>query len=127
MPAKNPEDICRLFQQFMAAGDVESVVSLYDHDVVFLNQAGEVIKGRERLKWELTPLASMSPRFDFTIKQIIQTDDIALMHTKWTMSGPQPIKTYAIEVARRQPGGTWCWLIGDPFTVGKHCGRDDSA
>ena len=24
---------------------------------------------------------------------------------------------YAIEVARRQPDGTWRWLIGDPFTL----------
>jgi hypothetical protein len=30
---------------------------------------------------------------------------------------PQPMSGYAIEVARRQPDGTWRWLIGDPFTV----------
>lgn len=47
MPAKTPEDICRLFQQSMAAGDLESVLSIYDPDVVFLNQAGEIIKGLE--------------------------------------------------------------------------------
>jgi len=27
---------------------------------------------------------------------------------------------HAIEVARRQADGTWRWLIGDPFTVGRH-------
>jgi hypothetical protein len=26
---------------------------------------------------------------------------------------------YEIEVARRQPDGTWGWLIGDPFTIGR--------
>jgi hypothetical protein len=26
---------------------------------------------------------------------------------------------HAVEVARRQPDGTWRWLIGDPFTAGK--------
>jgi hypothetical protein len=41
------------------------------------------------------------------------------MHTKWKISSPQEMSLYAIEVARRQPDGTWCWLIGDPFTVGK--------
>jgi hypothetical protein len=29
---------------------------------------------------------------------------------------------YAIEVARRQADGTWRWLIGDPYTVGKEFG-----
>jgi hypothetical protein len=27
---------------------------------------------------------------------------------------------YAIEVARRQRDGTWRWLIGDPFMVGRN-------
>jgi hypothetical protein len=27
------------------------------------------------------------------------------------------MSVHAIEVARRQPDGTWYWLIGDPFTV----------
>jgi hypothetical protein len=40
------------------------------------------------------------------------------MHTRWKVSSPQQMSVYAIEVARREPDGTWCWLIGDPFTVG---------
>lgn len=47
MPAKSPEDICRLFQQAMAEGDLESVLSVYDPEAVFLNQSGEVTKSRE--------------------------------------------------------------------------------
>jgi ketosteroid isomerase-like protein len=57
--------------------------------------------------------------FDFNIKRVIQSGDIALMHTEWKVSSPQPMSVYAIEVARRQPDGTWRWLIGDPFTVGR--------
>jgi len=118
----SPEETCHLFQQFMAEGDLDSVMSLYDPEAVFLNQSREVTKGRHDLREELAPLAAMKARFDFTIKQLIQTGEIALMHTEWTVSGPQPMKVYAIEVARRQPDGTWCWLIGDPFTVGREHG-----
>jgi ketosteroid isomerase-like protein len=122
MPANSPEDICRLFQQGMAAGDLDSVLSVYDPEAVFLNQSRDVTKGREGLRRELASLAAMRARFDFTIKQVIEAGDIALMHTEWTVSGPQPMQVYAIEVARRQPDGTWCWLIGDPFTVGREVG-----
>lgn len=118
MPAKNPEEICRLFQQYMAAGDLDSVLSVYDPEAVFLNQSGEVKKG-EGLKEELARSAEAKAQFDFVIKQIIQADNIALMHTEWKVSAPQPMSVYAIEVARRQPDGTWRWLIGDPFTAGK--------
>ena len=119
MSAKSPEEICRLFQQYMATGDLDSLLSLYDAEAVFLNQSGEVKKGEAGLREVLVPLATARARFDYTIRQIIQSGDIALMRTDWQVSSPQPMSSYAIEVARRQPDGTWRWLIGDPFTVGR--------
>ena len=120
MPANSPEDICRLFQQSMAAGDLDAVLSVFDPEVVLVNQSGEVTQGRDGLRQELAPFAAMKTRFAFTIKQVIQSGDIALMHTEWQVSFPMPMSVYAIAVARRQPDGTWRWLIGDPFTVGQH-------
>lgn len=120
MPAKSPEEICRLFQQYMAEGDIDSLLSVYDSEAVILNQSGEVKKGKEGLREQLAPLAIEKANFDFSIKQVIQSGDIALMHTEWKVSSPQQLSVYAIEVARRQPDGTWRWLIGDPFTIGKH-------
>lgn len=119
MSAMSPEEICRLFQQYMAEGDIDSVLSVYDPAAVFLNQSGEVKKGGEALRQELAPFAAVKAIFDYNIKQVIQAGEIALMHTQWTVSAPQPMSVYAIEVARRQPDGTWRWLIGDPFTVGR--------
>jgi ketosteroid isomerase-like protein len=119
MPANRPEEICRLFQQYMREGDIDSVLTLYDPEAVFLNQSGEVKKGGEALRQEVAPLAAIKAIFDFSIKQVIQSGDIALMHTAWKVSSPQPMSLYAIEVARRQPDSTWRWLIGDPFTVGR--------
>ena len=119
MPAKSPEEICRLFQQYMAEGDIESLLSIYDPEAVFLNQSGEVKKGRQGLRQELAPLAAAKVVFGFNVKQVIQSGDIALMHTQWHVSSPRPMSVYPIEVARRQPDGTWCWLIGDPFTVSR--------
>jgi ketosteroid isomerase-like protein len=103
----------------MAKGDVESLLTIYDPEAVFLNQAGQIKQGPEGLRAELAPLANAKAAFDFRIKQVIQSGDIALMHTEWQVSAPQQMSVYAIEVARRQPDGSWRWLIGDPFTVGK--------
>jgi len=118
MPAKSPEEICRLFQQYMAEGDIESLLSIYDPEAVFLTQSGELKRG-QGLREQLASFAAAKAQFDFNIKQVIQSGDIALMHTDWKVSSPQQMFVYAIEVARRQPDGTWRWLIGDPFTVGR--------
>src|SRR5215813_1080318 len=127
MPAKNPEEICSLFKQYMAAGDIEGVLSVYDPEIVFLNQTREVVKGKQELKQELGPSAAARARFDFNITQVVQSGDIALMHTQWNISGPEEISLYAIEVARLQPDGTWRWLIGDPFTVGRQMAAQTAA
>jgi ketosteroid isomerase-like protein len=118
MPANSPEEICRLFQQYVREGNLDLVFALYDPEAVLLNQAGEVKSGDE-LKQELATFAATKTLFDFSIKQVIQSGGIAPMHTKWKVSSPNEISMYAIEVARRQPDGTWRWLIGDPFTVGR--------
>lgn len=106
MPAKSPEEICELFQQYMAEGDVDSLLSLYDPEAAFLNRSGEVKRGRQGLRQELTHFASAKATFNFDIKQIIRSGDIALMHTKWKITSPEKISVYAIEVARRQPDDT---------------------
>ena len=120
MAAKSPEGICELFQRYMAAGNLEGLLSLYDTEAVFLNQAHEIKRGHGELRPELARMAGAKARFEFKILQVIRSGDVALMHTDWKVLSPEPMRVYAIEVARRSADGTWRWLIGDPFTVSRH-------
>jgi len=119
MPAQSPEEICRLFQRYMREGDIDSVMTLYDREAVFLNQAGQVRRGPAELREELSPLAASRAIFEFENRRVVRAHDLALMHTRWTVtSSRRQLQLHAIEVARRQPDGSWRWVIGDPFTVG---------
>src|SRR5262245_50272337 len=80
--ADSPKEICRLFQQYMREGDLDSVLTLYDPDAVFLDEAGETKQGAE-LRTVLAPLAAERSSFAYQVKQIVQADDLALMHTIW--------------------------------------------
>src|SRR5262245_4457901 len=114
MPAKSPEEICRLFQKYMAEGNIDLVLSVYDSEAVFLDQYGDVKSGAA-LRRELAEFAAAKATFDFNIRQIVQSGDIALIHTDWKVSSPpKQMSVHAVEVARRQPDSTWRWLIGDP-------------
>jgi uncharacterized protein (TIGR02246 family) len=85
----SPEDICRLFTQYMQEGDIEKVLSVYDAECVFLNRSGETRRGKEQLRQELAPFAAAKTVFDFEINQVVRAGDIALMHTRWNISAPQ--------------------------------------
>ena len=105
MPAQMPEEICSLFKRYMAEGDLESLLNIYDAEAVFLNESGEVKKGKKEIKEQLAPMAAAKATSDFYIKQVIRSGEIALMHTKWKVSWHQSRSVYAIEVARRPPDG----------------------
>jgi SnoaL-like domain len=76
MPARSPEEICRLFERYMAEGDIEAVLSLYDPRAVFLNEAAEVTSGRQHLREQLAPLVAAKARFEFDIRTIyVLVDD----------------------------------------------------
>jgi hypothetical protein len=64
MPAKDPEEICHLFKQYMAEGDIESLLSIYDPEIAFLNQADEVKQGKSELREELALL--LPPKLSLT-------------------------------------------------------------
>jgi ketosteroid isomerase-like protein len=51
-------------------------------------------------------------------EKVILAGDIALTHSRWSMTTPSPMGGRAVEVARRQPDGTWLYVIDDPFTLG---------
>ena len=127
MSARSPEQICRLFQQFMAEGDVESLLNLYEPEAVILSRTREAQRGRLGLRQQLAPKAAAKINFTFRIDPVIQSGDIVLMHPYWTASKPEPIAEHAVEVARRQPDGSWRWVIGDPFTVGRLSARANEA
>jgi hypothetical protein len=58
MLPKTPEEICRLFRQYITEGNIDSVLSVYEPEVAFLNQAGEVKRGEQELRAELVPFAA---------------------------------------------------------------------
>jgi hypothetical protein len=41
MPATTPEEICSLFKQYMAAGDIDALLNIYDPQAVFLTESRE--------------------------------------------------------------------------------------
>src|SRR5262245_25770538 len=117
MSPRTPEEVDRLFIEFMKEGDLESVINLYDPEVTFVNPAGEIKKGRSAIREELGHFAETKQVFKFDLKKIIQNGDYALVHNQWEMISPQKMSGYAMEVMRRQPDGSWRFYIGDPFTI----------
>ncbi len=115
----SPEDWWPLFQRAMHDGDLDAVLRLYEPGAVFATATGEILTGHAELRTVLGPLATAKADFQFTIRKIIQTGDLALIHSDVRTTRPQATSGYALEVLRRQSDGRWLLAIGDPFTIGR--------
>jgi len=107
-----PEDLDRLFLERANAGDVDGVVALYEADAVFAFAPGQVAVGREAIRRAYAELLVRPPVFTGVIQPVIRNGDIAVTST--TRAG-----NATVEVARRQPDGTWLWMIDQPNVMGE--------
>lgn len=121
MAARIPEEIDQLFAQAFSAGDLDALVALYEPDAALVSQPGQVVKGREAIREALQGFLSLCGEFRLEVKSVVGTGDLALVRSDWSLSGAAPggcmvdLSGKAAEVVRRQPDGTWLYIIDSPF------------
>jgi len=112
--ASRPEDLSRLFVERANAGDVEGLVSLYEPDAVLAFPPGEVTVGSQAIRQAYRRLLADRPTFTAGDQRpVLRHGDLALTSTRLVGGGA------TVEVARRQPDGTWLWVIDQPNVLGR--------
>lgn len=119
MPAMKPEECDSLFEQGMNRGDIEAVVALYEPDGVLIAAPGQVAQGTDAIHATLQRFVAMKPQFKLVVKNFVTSGDIAVVYNDWTGSveaegARVEMAGKAIEVCRRQPDGTWRFVVDDP-------------
>jgi ketosteroid isomerase-like protein len=107
--AMEPEDLSRLFVERANAGDLDGLVALYEPDAVLAFPAGQVTTGSQAIRQVYARLLDDRPTFTAGERRpALRHGDLALTSTRLGGSG------VTVEVARRQPDGTWLWVIDNP-------------
>ncbi len=112
MRITDPADLSQRFAEYMHAGDIDAVMSLYEDGAVMPDNFGVNQSGAATIRANMAPFAQARPDIRCDVTKVIIAGDIALVHNRWSMSGASG---YAIEVARKQADGTWRYVIDDPF------------
>ncbi len=108
-PALHPEDLARFFTVRANAGDADGLVALYEPDAVLVAPGGLVVRGSEAIRDFYARLLADRPTFQpGDQRPVVCHDDIALTSSRLVNGA------VTAEVARRQPDGTWLWIIDQP-------------
>lgn len=108
--AATPEDLGRLFLELANEADVEGFVKLYEHDAQVAMPSGPPAIGEAALRRFYRELFLDRPRFAGVVQPALRCRDLALTSTRFEGGA-------TAEIARRQPGGNWLWVIDQPNLV----------
>ena len=119
----NADKINSAVQKMAAAmerGDMEAVLAAYERGATLVVQPGMTATGSE-LREAFKGFISMKPKFSMPKHEVIESGDIALHISPWTMDAVDPATGNPIQqsglslaVFRRQSDGNWLMVIDNP-------------
>jgi ketosteroid isomerase-like protein len=125
LPAKalEPGDCDRILLDAFERGDLDTSVALYEPDAVLLRQGGEALTGPDAIRSQNASIIALRPRFSIeSIRTTVSGDGtLATTRMKCRFVGRAPDgsevsdSVHTLEVLRRQPDGTWKYVIDDPY------------
>jgi uncharacterized protein (TIGR02246 family) len=122
MAAREPEEAQRLWAEHFRAGDLEGLLALYEPNATLMPQPEQAVSGTAAIREALGGFLGLKPTFDWVeTTPAIRSDDLALLHSRWTLSGTGPdgsalnLSGTTADVVRRQSDGTWLFAIDSPW------------
>ena len=124
MPANSPQEVAKLIAQGLGSGDLVGIIALYEPNACFVTEQGQVLQGHTAIRESIAGFIALKPTMSAESRTIVQADDVAIVYTKWSLSGTGPeggtvsMSGRSTDVMRRQPDGTWLCVIDSPFGGG---------
>ena len=122
MPATEPEQMHGLFEQAFNAGDIETLMALYEPDAALIPQPGVTVEGSAAIRESLNWFLDRRGQITLDTKLVVRVGDLAYLSNRWSLSGgtmpdgsPAELGATTAELARRQPDGSWLYVIDNAW------------
>lgn len=111
-PATEPNDLEKFFVERTNAGNLEGLLALYEPNALVAYGEGNVAVGHDEIRELLADFLAEHARLEPSDQaEALCSGDLALTSSRLCNGD------ITAEVARRQPDGTWLWVV-DQFAIG---------
>lgn len=108
------------FEKLFNAGDLDGLLALYEPDAVLVAGPGQHVDDAAGRRAALAGFLALKGRIRLEIRHLLRNGDIALLSNAWRLEAsdaagaPLVMTGRTSEVARRQPDGSWRYVIDHP-------------
>ena len=116
-----PEQVLEAIVTGINSGDLDSLMALYESKAAFATEPGSLAHGAPGVREALSGFISMNGELDLQVTRVLEVDDLALVIGVWSFDGTSPdgdpvrLEAQNADVLRRQPDGTWRFVIDNPW------------
>jgi uncharacterized protein (TIGR02246 family) len=124
MPEQTPEETVRAYEDAFNSGDLDALMAFYEPGATLVPQPGQVASGAAAIREAMGGFLALKGHMEIEPElTVIRAGDVALVSLSWTLTGTGPdgepvtMGGRMTDVVRRQPDGTWRWVIDVPFGI----------
>ncbi|MBI2819267.1 MAG: DUF4440 domain-containing protein [Acidobacteria bacterium] len=110
------------FATVFNAGDIDALCDMYESNALMPSEPGtDPAQGVAAIREALKGYLAMKPVMQIESKFVHQIGELAVLRAHWSIkaSGPDgsnvEMSADSVELIRRQPDGTWRYVIDHPF------------
>jgi ketosteroid isomerase-like protein len=114
-------DIDPAFEKAFNAGDVDSLLKLYDDQSVLVAEPGKPVQGLANIKQALMGFLALKLPIQLTVRRVYENGDIGFCVADWSIAGKGPdgkdvkVGGTSAEVVKKTPGGNGVYVIDSPY------------
>ena len=116
---RHPEELNACFAHAFNTGDVEQVLALFEPAGQLVSARGGVCVGWAAIRAELAGYLQRGGTMRIANRVALEFEDFALLRSEWEINfaagAPATLRGAGLEVGRRQPDGTWRFVLDHPF------------
>jgi ketosteroid isomerase-like protein len=116
-----PEEMHKLFADYFNAGDLDSLVGLYEEKAILATYPDHVVRGSESIRDALQDFLALKGKIEIKTSYVLRSGDIALLSAQWHLKGTSPegnrveMSGKSAEIARHQSNGKWLYVVDHAF------------
>ena len=96
--------------------DLDGLMALYADDASMVLLDGTLATGADAIREQWAGIIALGATMTLRSRYAVEVGDLAVLSNEWVLQvGGERMSAVTAEVARRQPGGGWLYVIDHPF------------